>query len=380
MKTVCAASVTEGAGAFATLGDVAVRPDREIGPADLSDADALVVRSKTRVDRALLEGSRVRYVGTATAGFDHLDTAWLEEAGIAWYAAAGCNAESVADWFTSALLCLASRRALTLEGLTLAVVGVGQVGRRVARRAEALGLRVLLNDPPRRLAEQAPGLLPLEAVLPEADIVTLHVPLTGTGPFATRRMAGSPFFEQLKPGAVFVNASRGEVVDEEALLFALRSDQVSRVLLDVWENEPAIRPGLLEAAELGTPHIAGYSFDGKRRGTEQVYADLCHFLERPPAWTGRSGTPVPGVPLDRVAEGVESVEEALWRAVRRVYDVSADDRALRGPGGDAAALAARFEALRKEYPVRREFATARVSGRAGTEVCRRLRGLGFRLP
>jgi erythronate-4-phosphate dehydrogenase len=381
MRTVCAASVLFGREAFATLGEVVVLPDRKIGREDLRGADALVVRSKTKVDRTLLDGTGVRYVGTATAGFDHLDTAALESAGVHWFAAAGCNATSVAEWFVSALLALGERHGLDGEGRTLAVVGIGQVGRRVVARAAALGLRVLQNDPPRRAAEgdAAPELLDLDAILPQADVVTLHVPLADGGRWPTRRLAGARFFERLRPGAVFVNASRGEVVDEGALLGALRDGRVRHAVLDVWENEPEIDNGLLARADLGTPHIAGYSFDGKLRGTEMVYADLCRFAGRPPVWDAGALAPAPARPrIELDARGL-GVPAALWEAVRQIYDIRDDDRALRGgPAGDAAALGERFERLRKEYPVRREFATAavRVSG-GDPSLPRRLAALGF---
>ena len=257
MKIICAESVLFGREAFSSLGEVLVRPDREIGPADVRDADALVVRSKTRVNRDLLAGSSVSFVGTATAGYDHFDTDWLSAEGIAWSAAAGCNANSVAEYVTAALLCLAQRHAFRLEGLTLGVIGVGQVGRRVVRKAAALGLRVLQNDPPRRIAEGAPELIALEEVLAGADILTMHVPLTDSGPFATRRMADARLMERLKPGAIFINASRGEVVDEEDLRMALESGQIAHAVLDVWDDEPRWNAGLMALCDLGTPHIAG---------------------------------------------------------------------------------------------------------------------------
>ena len=222
MKIVCASSVLHGEEAFSTLGRTVILPDQEISRSDVMDADALVIRSKTRVTRDLLEGTRVSFVGTATAGVDHMDLEWLEYHDIAWHAAAGCNANSVAEYITAALLCLVQRKRLLLKDLTLGVVGVGHVGSAVAEKARALGMNVLLNDPPRALAENhPPELLPLDRVLDEADVVTLHVPLTDTGPYATRRMGDCRLFERLQPGCIFLNASRGEVVDSDALMVAL---------------------------------------------------------------------------------------------------------------------------------------------------------------
>jgi len=381
MKIVCAESVLYGREAFQTLGEVAVLPDRKIGPADVRDADALAIRSKTRAGRALLEGSRVAFVGTATAGFDHLDTDWLAQAGVAWMAAAGCNANSVAEYIVAALLCLARRHAFRLEGRTLGVVGVGQVGRRVVRKAQALGMRVLQNDPPRKLAEGAPELIDLSELLPAADILTLHVPLTDGGPFATRRMADARLFARMKPGAVFLNASRGEVVDEADLLLALDRGQVSRVALDVWDREPHWNAALMARADLGTPHIAGYSYDGKLDGTVQVYRDACRFFERPAAWDPAPLRPPPPVPEIRYDPAGRDDEEALEAIVRQVYDIEADDRALRGGPADDAARAERFERLRKHYPERREFPNTTVRlARPAPSLARKLEGIGFRLP
>jgi erythronate-4-phosphate dehydrogenase len=380
VKTVCAASVLHGREAFAGLGEVVVRPDRAISAADLRDADALVVRSKTRVDAALVGGSRLAFVGTATAGYDHLDVRALADRGIAWCAAAGCNANSVSEYVASALLHLSARHAWPLAGRSIAVVGVGQVGRRVVAKARALGLRPLLNDPPRQQAEGGADWRALDEILPEADVVTLHVPLVDDGPWPTRGLADGRFFERMKPGAWFINASRGEVVDEEDLRLALDGGQVARAVLDVWAREPEIDPALLARVDLGTPHIAGYSYDGKLRGTVQVYEELCRFLEVAPDWTPGSLSPPPAVP-EIVADGRGlSDEEILWGIVRRVYDVAEDDGRLRAPAADAAALAARFEDLRRTYPDRREFPGTTVRAAALPPALRgAIAGLGFGL-
>ncbi len=381
MKTICAASVLFGQEAFSTLGEVVVRPDRAISRGDLLDADALVIRSKTAVTRELLAGTRVSFVGTATAGFDHIDGPALREAGVFWCPAPGCNANSVAEYIASALLCLAVRHGFTLAGRTIGVVGVGQVGRRVVRKAEALGMRVLQNDPPRARAEGAAELRPLEEILPECDVVTLHVPLSDTGPHATRRMVNCRFLSRLKPGAVFLNASRGEVVDEEALRLALAGGQISRAALDVWEQEPDCHPDLLEAVELGTPHIAGYSWDGKLAGTEILYREACRFFELPPAWSAAGLGPAPASPVIPLDPRGLGREEALWAVVRRAYDITVDDAALRQPPEpDAALRARRFERLRKNYPDRREFTGFSVRLAApDAGLAASLSGLGFKV-
>ncbi len=370
-----------GREAFASLGDVVVLPDREIVREDLLDADALVIRSKTTVNRALLEGTKVAFVGTATAGFDHIDAAACADLGVAWTAAPGCNATSVAEYITAALLAMAEKGGFALAGRSIAVVGVGQVGRRVVAKAAALGMRPLQNDPPRALAEGDAVLRPLDEILPQADIVTLHVPLTDDGPFATRGMVDCRFLERMKPGAIFFNASRGEVVDETALKLALSGGQVSAAVLDVWDREPAIDAALLGAAAIGTPHIAGYSWDGKLAGTAQVYEAACRFFEVEPAWD--SAAIAPGVPPPevRVEASGRSDQEVLRDLVLGVYDLARDDRDLRGAGApDGETLAARFERLRKKYWPRREFPAARIAiPNASPALLRAIAGLGFRL-
>lgn len=379
MRIVCAESVLFGREAFSTLGDVVVLPDGKIDGSHLRDAEVLAIRSKTAVTAERLAGSRLRFVGTATAGFDHMDTDALDAAGIAWHAAAGCNAESVAEYITAALLALALREERPLEGMTLGVIGVGQVGRRVARNARVLGMQVLENDPPRAEREPDSGLLRLDEVLPQCDAITLHVPLTDGVPHATRGMADAGWFRLLRSGALFLNASRGEVVDEPALLAAMDEGRIRRSVLDVWDHEPWLDDHLLCRTDLATPHIAGYSYDGKLRGTEMIYAECCRVLGVEPSWDAEAFRPAPALPettLD-AAEGTD--EAALYALVRRMYDIEADDRALRlPPEPDRTLRGRKFEHLRRTYPVRREFPFTRVRLVNGTpELSAKIRGLRF---
>lgn len=365
--------------AFRTLGEVKVLAPREITPERAHDVDLLAVRSTTRVNRTLLAGSRVRFVGTATIGIDHLDTAYLEKEGIAWCSAAGCNANSVSEYFVTALLCLGRRHGLALAGKTVGVIGVGNVGSLVVRKAEALGLRVLQNDPPRRDTTGDPIFRPLDEVLADADIVTLHVPVTKAGAYPTARMADRRFFERMKPGGVFVNAARGGVMDSDALLSALDKGMVSRAVLDTWEGEPVFRPDVLAKADLGTPHIAGHSFEGKVMGTVMVYREACRFLGLEPTWTPDGLLPPPLVPEIRMA-ALDRAEEALLdEIVRQVYDIEADDRRLREIAGrDPRERAEGFEQQRQTYPIRREFRFTRVVlPSSAPSLEGKLRGLGF---
>ncbi len=368
MKTVVAETVLLGREAFETLGEVVVIPDRQIGPEHLKDADALIIRSKTKVTPELVDGSAVRFVGTATAGFEHMDlpltsfiapsqsagaslashrVQTLEKREIGWCAAPGCNADSVADYMTAALLTLHIKHGVELEGKTLGVIGVGQVGSRVAKRAEALGLRVLLNDPPRAAREGEKGFQDLADLLAKSDIVTLHVPLIKEKPWPTLRMADCRFFEQMKRGTVFINASRGKVLDSDALLHAKTNGVVSHAVLDVWDPEPAIRADVLSAATIGTPHIAGYSFEGKLNGTVQVYHEACHFFETAPVWNPALMLPAVAVPKLKINSAEKSDLEVLAEAVTAVYDIGSDQLSIED--------IARFDKLRAHYRVRREF-------------------------
>lgn len=378
MKTVCAASVLYGREAFGTLGDVVVLPDHLISAADVRDAEALIIRSQTSVDAALVRKSRLRFVGTATSGGDHMDLAALEQAGIAWAHAPGCNAASVAEYLVCAVLWLAERRRRPVTDATLGVVGVGQIGTRVCRKAEFLGMKVLQNDPPRRAATGDTAFRPLEEVLAQADFITLHVPLTRDGPYPTVRMANCRFFSHVKPGCGFINTARGEVVDSDALLLALERGAVAHAVLDVWEHEPYFRQDVLQRVDLGTPHIAGYSLDGKLEGTLAVYRRACEFFEIEPAWTPPPLAP-PGLPRLEVDPRGKPDEQVLWEIVRAAYDIEADDRALRaGMNADDNGRGAHFVSLRLGYPVRREFPATQVTLRHGSPaLADKVAGLGF---
>lgn len=380
MKIICATSVALGQEAFSTLGDVVMVPERSITAAVVRDADALIIRSKVRVNRELLEGSRVSFVATATAGTDHLDLDYCSARDLVCVSSPGCNANSVAEYVVAALLWLARRHAFRLEGRTLGLVGVGHVGRRVAELARALGLRVLLNDPPRAAAEGLRELRPLAEVLSGSDIVSLHVPLTTAGDHATHHLVDCRFLSQLKPGCVFLNASRGEVVDEDCLLLAMEQGWVARAVLDVFECEPRLRRDVAARADLITPHIAGYSFEGRLRGTEMCYRAACRFFEREPRW---NPAPIYGTRRGRVtlsARGREE-EEVLQALVRAAYDVEADDRALRaGLDADDVQRGRHFQQLRSAYPERHEFPAYEVALEEAAPALReRVRALGFQL-
>ncbi|MCS6771049.1 MAG: 4-phosphoerythronate dehydrogenase [Kiritimatiellae bacterium] len=379
-RIVCATSVALGREAFSTLGEVVCVPEQEISPEIVRNADLLITRSKVRVGPSLLEGSRVSFVATATAGFDHIDTDYLSTRGIAWTAAPGCNAHSVAEWVVAALLELHAHRGVPLEGSSIGIIGVGNVGSRVAALAPALGLAPLLNDPPRAALEPGPQWLDLRSLLSRTDIITLHVPLTDTGEYATREMVNCRFLEDMRPGSILINASRGEVVDEDCLLLALEKGWLAETVLDVYENEPAIDPRVVRSAFLATPHIAGYSYEGRVRGTIMCYEEACRFLEVEPRWSPPVFTSEATRTLYVDPRGRSDLE-ALHDVVSQAYNIRADDTALRnGMDLQPEERRAHFQRLRAQYPDRREFPSFKVRLAApAPSLEERLRVLGFQV-
>lgn len=379
MKIICSTNIPYAREAFGRLGDVVVLPPSGITAKQVRDADIMCIRSTTRADSALLEGSRVRFVGTTTIGIDHMDTDYMDRAGIAWRSAAGCNANSVSEYVTAGLLCVARRHDLRLEGKTVGVIGIGNVGRLVVEKAEALGLRVLLNDPPRQEIEGKRLFKPLPAVLAESDIITLHTPLTRSGNHPTFHLADERFFRKLKPGAIFINSARGAVLKSDALLNAIERGGVSYAILDTWEDEPEFRNDVLDRVELGTPHIAGHSFDGKVTGTLMIFREACRFLGVESDWTPATLLPPPIVPEITLDADGQDDEPVLWELVRKVYDIEEDDRLMRASApADAALRRENFERLRQNYPVRREFHFTRVTLRDGkARLEQKAAGLGF---
>jgi erythronate-4-phosphate dehydrogenase len=357
--------------ALETLGHMSSVDGRALRPADVAAADVLWVRSVTPVDPALLaEARRLQFVGSATAGTDHVDRAFLQERGIAFAHAPGSNASSVADYVVAALLSVAARRAEPLRGRTAAVVGCGAVGSRVARRLGALGMSVLKNDPPRADEAERAGrdhdFRPLAEVLAAADLVTLHVPLDSEGPHATHSLIGEEALAAMPEGAWLVNTSRGAVVEGVALERALKRDHVGAAVLDVWPGEPTPDPALVRQADVATPHIAGYAFDGKVRGTEMLYRALCEHLDAPPRWRAEDVLAAEGDAFHLDAPD-SSLGEAAWldALARQMYDVRADDRRLRAAlEGPAEGRAAAFTALRRDYPRRRAFSRYRIAAGA----------------
>lgn len=312
-------------------------PGKDFTPELVRDADALIIRTRTHCNRELLEGSRVKFIATATIGFDHIDTDYCRRSGITWTNAPGCNSASVAQYIESALSLLKLAKGKKLDEMCIGIVGVGNVGSKIIKVAESQGMRVLLNDLPREEKEGNAAFCSLERIAQECDVITFHVPLYKEGKYKTLHLADDSFFRSLKRKPILINTSRGEVVDTHALLNALQTGWVSEAIIDVWENEPDIHPELLDKAFIATPHIAGYSADGKANATRMSLDAACRFFGIKAAYTI-----LPPAPENNIIQAT-SQEEAFLK----IYNPRRDSDALK-------AHPEHFEQLRGNYPLRRE--------------------------
>ena len=375
MRIVADENIPYAQEAFSAFGEVRLLSGREITAHQLRDADALLVRSITPVNQALLEGTRIRFVGTATIGTDHVDEAYLSAQHLAFAFAPGCNANSVGEYIAAALLVVAERHGLTLGGSSLGIIGHGNAGKATEAKARALGMQVVLHDPPRAEQTGDNRYESLDAVL-ACDFISLHVPLTRNGPHPTYHLVDESFLQAMAPHAFLLNSARGPVVDNLALLLSLQQRQIAGAVLDVWEGEPGFSPPLAQRVDVATPHIAGYSFDGKVAGTRQIYEAFCACFGVDTPWPVEPLLPTPSVPtLTLPPLGNATISSAVWA----VYDILTDDAALRQllPLGERE-RAAGFDRLRKEYPQRREFRHTRITlDPADAALENQLRALGF---
>lgn len=317
--------------------EVVYLPGKDFTREMIRDADALIVRTRTQCNRQLLEGSRVKFIATATIGFDHIDTEYCKQASIEWTNAPGCNSASVAQYIQSSLLVWKSLRNRKLKDLTIGIVGVGNVGSKVAKVAQDFGMRVLLNDLPREEKEGSELFTSINKIAEECDIITFHVPLYKEGKYKTFHLANEEFFRALKRKPVIINTSRGEVIDTDALLNALNNQAISDAIIDVWEHEPGINLELLEKVIIGTPHIAGYSADGKANATRMSLDAICSFFRIKADYEIEA--PAPSSPIIYA----KNREEALLQ----MYNPADDSNRLKSQPE-------LFETLRGDYPLRRE--------------------------
>ena len=366
---------------FGDIGEIHRVSGRTMSNADVRDADILLVRSVTRVNRDLLEGSRVRFVGTSTIGTDHVNLDWLEQSGIRFSAAPGCNANSVAEYVLSVLSLHAERRGLSdWSQLSVGIVGVGNVGGELAHKLERLGFDVRLCDPPRADREEGDHeFVALEEAM-RCDVVSLHTPLTREGDHPTLHMIGESELAALNSNQLLINAGRGEVIDSSALLARLEQPNPPTVALDVWEQEPRIHPGLVERVWLATPHIAGYSLEGKVQGTEMIYQALSHFLGLPVRKKAGQFLPEPALSKISFTSSADE-EDAIRIALRACYDPRRDDARLRNTmTGSAEERGAAFDRLRRDYPVRRECSSLKIQLKGTSKSLQdSFRAIGFKL-
>ncbi len=368
MKIVVDENMPHAVELFAEFGEVVPLPGREIKAADLQEADVLLVRSVTRVNEALLASCpRLGFVGTATIGTDHIDQGLLAARGIPFFSAPGCNKVSVGDYVLSALLVLAERHELTLSEMSLAVIGAGNTGESVAGKAEALGMKVLRCDPPLARSGAAGDFVDYRTAL-DADIVSFHVPYLREGEEATFHLLGAEEIAERPAGQILINASRGEVWDNRALLVRQQGPHPLRLVMDVWEGEPEPLNELVPHTELATPHIAGYSLEGKARGTWMLYEALCRQLGRTPRQDLQSLLPAPEV--RELTPGQPADQALIKQLVHLVYDVRRDDARFRNRIG----LPGSFDEQRKRYPERRELGALQLKGPFADD---RLARLGF---
>ena len=374
MKIVCDNKIPFLKGVLEPYADVVYLPGKETTADVVQDADALITRTRTACNEALLKGSLVQVIATATIGFDHIDTAWCEAHGIIWENAPGCNSGSVQQYIASVLVTLAERYGFELADKTLGVVGVGNVGRKVAAIARTLGMKVLLNDPPRARREGPEAFVSLDEICAQSDIITVHVPLSKEGEDATWHLFDEARLATLRPDQVLINSSRGPVVDNRALKAVLEKGGLKAAVLDVWEGEPELDPALVSLLAISTPHIAGYSADGKANGTTAAVRSVARTLGLPLTTWSAEGIPAPPQALDFTVEAAgKSLQNVLTEAVLHTYDVSEDSERLR-------ADLSLFEKLRGDYPVRREFAAFTLRLQDGTpEMADRLTQIGFQV-
>ena len=325
--------------------DLIYKPGIAISPDDIHDADALIIRTRTRCDETLLKGSKVSFIATATIGYDHLDIEYLKRAHITWTNCPGCNANSVGQYIHSCLLLLEKEKGYNLSKTTVGLVGVGHVGHAVIEAIRPLGVQILLNDPPQKEALRKAGkphefFLKMEELQEKCDIISFHTPLITKGPYPTFHLANKTFFNALKKQPIIINTSRGAVVDNTDVLQALKDGIIRDAIIDTWENEPNINQELLNLIYIGTPHIAGYSADGKANATRMALTALCNHFHLPVTFQIR----VPQLPEEELPEpNLTETERALV-----LYNPHTDSLKLKSHP-------TMFEELRGNYPLRREF-------------------------
>lgn len=374
MKVIIDDKIPYIRGAFEGVAEVVYLPGSKTTAEIAREADAIVTRTRTICNEKLLAGSSVKFIATATIGYDHIDTDYCDSAGIKWTNAPGCNSKSVEQYIASSLMVLAERKGWNLNDKCIGVVGVGNVGSKVARIAEIFGMKVLLNDPPRERAEGSEKFVSLDIIQNEADVITLHVPLNMKGEDATFHLANPGFFSKLKRKPVLINSCRGEVTETGAVKDALKAGNISAFVCDCWENEPDLDSELLTLTEIATPHIAGYSKDGKATGTLMSVQAISQFFGLGLENWQPTGVELPEDPVFELDGAGLTEQQILSKAILHTYDIRNDDKAFRNNVD-------KFEELRGDYPTRREFpAFTVIVKNVEEETKEKLKQLGFICP
>jgi len=340
-------------GVLDPVANVIYLPGKEISRDHVRDADALIIRTRTKCNKDLLDGSRVRFIATATIGFDHIDKEYCKLKNIVWQNAPGCNSSSVEQYVLSALLIISAKKKFSLTGRTIGIVGIGHVGTKIARIAKLLGMKILLNDPPRQRQEGSSEFVSLEKIQEESDIITLHVPFTMTGQDKTYHLVNKKFLDSLSNRVNLINTSRGEVIDEKALKESINLGRLGAVVLDVWEKEPLVERDFLEKVDLATPHIAGYSLDGKANGTRMSVRSVSRFFNLELDDWSVNSLPIPADNIINIDAAGRNTESIISEVVLKTYNVLDDDANFRKSPDS-------FEKQRENYHPRREFGSYTV--------------------
>ena len=358
-------------GVLEPYAEMVYKPGPQISNEDVREADALIVRTRTKCNEMLLKGSSVKFIATATIGFDHIDQEYCSKNDIKWANAPGCNAGSVQQYLASVLVTL--NRSLP-DKPTLGIVGVGNVGTKVEKLARTLDMHVLINDPPREREEGGTRWSSFEEILKNADIITFHVPLNYEGKDKTYHMIDRDVLKRISSDTILINTSRGEVVNNKALKESLKRNEINTAILDVWENEPDIDQELLNLVKLGTPHIAGYSRDGKANGTAQSIRALSHFFNLGLDGWYPKDIEAPENPVITINDSKSTIREEIFHAIKVTYKVEEDDKRLRNRPEE-------FEKQRGNYPVRREFNAYKLEStrKLSTPEREKFKDLGFQL-
>jgi erythronate-4-phosphate dehydrogenase len=374
MKIVCDNKIPFLEGALEPYAEVVYLPGNKTTADVVRDADALITRTRTICNESLLKGSKVKLIATATIGFDHIDTEWCDANDIEWTNAPGCNSSSVEQYIGSLLVTMAHEMNFRLSDKTVGIIGVGNVGSKIAKLANILGLKVLLNDPPRARKEGDSDFVSLDELIMKSDIITCHVPLQRDGEDATYHLFDAKRLNSLREDQILINSSRGEVIDNKALKDVLKDGKIRAASLDVWENEPNIDSELLDLLFTGTPHIAGYSLDGKANGTTMsVQAIGCKFGLPCKEWIVKEiPSPIQTLNFTIDTNGKDE-EDVLSEAILHTYRIKEDDTRLRND-------ITTFEQQRASYPVRREFSAFTLTMKGSNRVLEdKLLSLGFNI-